>query len=86
MTADAVVKCAVQARAVVALCERAAWSDLQNGSNGIAEQQVAEDIQFALQLAHSLLGPVQDALESHEALKGKGEATPARMTGGNRNG
>lgn len=76
MTADEIIKCAVQARAVIALCERAAWSDLQNGANGIALQQVAEDIQFALQLAHGLLGPAQDALESHEALKSKGATSP----------
>jgi hypothetical protein len=74
MTADEIVKCVVQARAIIALCERASWSDLQNGANGIAEQQVAEDMQFALQLAGDLLGPVQDALESHEGVKTGGRA------------
>lgn len=70
MGAEEIVKCIVQARAIIGLCERASWSDLQNSSNGPSFQQVAEDIQFALQLAGDLLGPPQDALESHEGLKG----------------
>jgi hypothetical protein len=71
MTADEIVRCVIQARAIIGLCERASWSDLQNGSNeGL--QRIAEDIQFALQLAGDMLGPVQDALEAHEGLKGGG--------------
>lgn len=54
--------------------------------NGIADQQVVEDIQFALQLANDLLGPAQNALESHEGLKGRSEAKPARLPGGQHNG
>lgn len=69
MTAEEIVKCCIQARAVVKLCERAAWNDLQNGS-AAKIPEVAEDIQFALELAADLLVPVQDALESHEGLKG----------------
>lgn len=67
MTADEIVRCCIQARAIACLCERAAWSDLQNGSDGKIPQ-VAEDIQFALQLVADLLVPVQEALESHEGL------------------
>lgn len=69
MTADGIVKSCIQARAIVGLCQRAAWSDLQNGSKSEIPQ-VSEDIQFALQLVVELLGPVQDALENHEGLKG----------------
>lgn len=65
MSAEEIVKCIVQARAVIGLCERVAWSDFQNGSDKV-DQQLAEDMQFALQLAGDLLGPVQDAIESHE--------------------
>lgn len=82
MTADEIMKCCIQARAVIALCERSAWSNLQNGDK-IPDPQVPEDIQFALQLAHDLLGPVQDALETHEGVEAE---KPIRMTGGQRNG
>jgi hypothetical protein len=72
MSTDEIVKCVIQAKAIIGLCERSAWSDLQNGLNGddfALISQVSEDIQFALQLAGDLLVPVQDALESHEGLK-----------------
>ena len=74
MSASEIVKCVTQARAIIGLCERSAWSDIQNGMNGddsTAISQAAEDIQFALQLAGDLLEPVQDALESHEGVKGE---------------
>jgi hypothetical protein len=89
MSADEIVKCVIQAKALIGLCERSAWSDIQNGLNGSADaavSQAAEDIQFTLQLARELLDPVQDALESHEGLKGNATAEPARMTGGQRHG
>jgi len=31
MSADEVVKCVIQAKALIGLCERSAWSDIQNG-------------------------------------------------------
>lgn len=68
MSADEIVKCCIQARAVIALCEAAAWS-IQNSSE-TEIPQLAENVQFALQLAGDLLWPVQEALESHEDLKG----------------
>lgn len=68
MSADEIVKCVVQARAVIQLCEAAAWSIQNSGDPEIP--QMAENVQFALQLAGDLLVPVQDALESHEGLKG----------------
>ena len=72
MSADAIVKRAIQARAVIQLCEAASWS-IQNSSNEEIPQ-IAENVQFALQLAADLLVPVQDALESHEGLA-SGEAS-----------
>jgi hypothetical protein len=69
MSADELIKSCIQARAIIAICERSALSDLENG-DGTSNVQAAEDIQFALQLARDLLGPVQDALISHEGLKG----------------
>lgn len=83
MSADEIVKSCIQARAIIAICERSALNDLENG-DGTSNVQAAEDIQFALQLARDLLGPVRDALVSHEGLQG-GDA-PARMAGGQRNG
>ena len=61
MAAAEIVRCVVEARALVGLCARAAWSDLQNASNGENVPQISEDIQVALELAHELLDPVQDA-------------------------
>jgi hypothetical protein len=83
MSADELIKSCIQARAIIAICERSALNDLENG-DGTSNVQAAEDIQFALQLARDLLEPVQDALVSHEGLQG-GDA-PVRMTGGQRNG
>ena len=68
MSADEIVKCCIQARAGVRLCEAALWN-IQNGSDEEIPQ-LAEDVQFALQLVADLLVPVQEALESHEGLKG----------------
>ncbi|PWJ73853.1 hypothetical protein C7441_12537 [Pseudaminobacter salicylatoxidans] len=68
MSADEIVKCAIQARAIIQLCEAAAWS-IQSGSEREIKE-AADSIQFALQLAGELIVPVQEALESHEGLKG----------------
>jgi hypothetical protein len=68
MNADEIVKCCIQARAIVRLCETAAWSIQNSGEDEIP--QIAENIQYALQLAAELIGPAQDALESHEGVKG----------------
>lgn len=68
MTADEIVGCVVQAGAVIRLCEHAAWTIQNTTVESIP--QIAEDIQFSARLAADLLGPVQDALESHEGLKG----------------
>jgi len=68
MSADEITKCLIQARAVIQLCEAAAWS-IQN-SREAEIPLIAENVQFAMQLAADLLVPVQDALESHEGLKG----------------
>ncbi|KQZ87358.1 hypothetical protein ASD64_19985 [Mesorhizobium sp. Root157] len=68
MGADELIKCCIQASAIIRLCETAAWSIQNCGEDEIP--QIAEDIQYALQLAAELIGPAQDALESHEGLKG----------------
>lgn len=68
MSADEIVKCCIHARAIIGLCETAAWSIQNSGEDEIP--QIAENIQFALQLAAELTGTAQDALESHEGLKG----------------
>jgi hypothetical protein len=70
MSASDILSCVMQARAIIGLCERAAWADIQNSASAVSLSQVADDIQSALQLANDLLDPVQDALESHEGLKG----------------
>ncbi|KQZ19331.1 hypothetical protein ASD50_07545 [Mesorhizobium sp. Root552] len=70
-SAELVAVC-IQARAIVSLCERAAWNDLQNEASGTIPQ-VAEDIQFALKLAAGLLVPIQDALEGQRDQEGGGE-------------
>lgn len=67
-SAELVTVC-IQARAIVSLCERAAWNDLQNEAAGTIPQ-VAEDIQFALKLAADLLVPIQEALEAHRDQEG----------------
>ena len=71
MATDQLVALGIEAQALIRLCERAAWSDLQNDSNGADNAQVAEDIQFALRLVGEMLVPIQDALESHEGFKGE---------------
>ena len=70
MTAEQVVKCVVQARAIIGLCARSAWSDIQNGGGASDVAQAAEDIHFVLELANELLAPAQDALERHEGVGG----------------
>ena len=70
MSTDQLVALGVEAQAIIRLCERASWNDLQNGSNGAEIPQVAEDIQFALRLVGEMLVPIQDALETHEGVKG----------------
>ena len=71
MTAEQVVKCVIQARALIGMCHRAMWADVQNENIASGEvSQAAEDIQFTLQLAQELLDPVQDAMEEHEGWKG----------------
>lgn len=51
--------------AILALCERAAW-EIQNSLEHDNVAQHVEDLQFALQVAHELLEPTQDALEARE--------------------
>ena len=67
MTAAEIVKTCLQARAIVQMCARAAWSELQNGSEA-EKPQAAEDIHFALELVAEMLEPVQDALQKHEGV------------------
>jgi hypothetical protein len=71
MTAEQIVDCCIQATAIMYLCETAAWS-IQNGgdANAYTLRETAGSIKGALAAARELLGPVTDALESHEGLKG----------------
>lgn len=71
MTADQIMDCCIQATAIMHLCEAAAWS-IQNGgdANAYTFGETAGSIKGALAAARELLGPVTDALESHEGLKG----------------
>lgn len=66
MSADELIQCSYQARAIITLCENAAWA-IENGG---AVHQLADSIGSGLRLAIELLEPVHDALESHEGLKG----------------
>lgn len=49
MSADELMKCCMQAHAIIGLCETAAWSIQNCGEDEIP--QMAENIQLALQLA-----------------------------------
>mgnify|MGYP001171460950 CR=1 FL=1 len=77
MTADDVLQCCVQARALINMCERAVWADIINGTieeGKTAEvHKAADDIQCALSLAAELLDPVQDTLEASTYRKGGGK-------------
>ncbi|UVK39933.1 hypothetical protein LHFGNBLO_001348 [Mesorhizobium sp. AR10] len=65
MTADQIMACCIQAAAIMQVCEATAWS-IQNGGDA----NLAGSIEDALTIARELLGPVTDALESHEGIKG----------------
>jgi hypothetical protein len=67
MIADEIIQCSYQARALVNLCESAAWN-IQNG--GGRPEDLSDSIGSALRLVMELLEPVHDALETHEGLKG----------------
>jgi len=69
MSADQVIDLCITARAIVSICERSAWADLQNGNEAVIPQ-AAEDIQYALGMVAEMLVPIQEALESHEGVKG----------------
>lgn len=71
MTAEQIVDCCIQATAIMYLCETAAWS-IQNGgeANAYPVAEMAGSIKGALAVARELMGPVTDALESHEGVKG----------------
>lgn len=62
MSADELIQCSYQARAIISLCESAAWA-IQNGG---AVDLLADSIGSALRLTLDLLEPVHDALERHE--------------------
>ena len=62
MSADELIQCSYQARAIISLCESAAWST----QNGGAADVLADSIGSALRLTLELLEPVHDALEIHE--------------------
>ncbi len=66
MSADELTQCSYQTRAILSLCESAAWA-IQNGG---AVDLLADSIGSGLRLAIELLEPVHDALERHEGLKG----------------
>lgn len=66
MSADQLMQCSYQARAIISLCESAAWA-IQNGGDA---EKLADSMGSALRLALEALDPVHDALESHEGLKG----------------
>lgn len=70
MSADEIMQCSYQARALVRLCESAAWN-IQNG--GGRPEILSDSIGAGLRLVMELLEPVHDALESHEGLKGDGQ-------------
>lgn len=80
MTPDEIVQCSYQARALLHLCDSAAWA-IDNHSGPV--DVLADSIGSAVRLALELLEPVHDALELQEGQKG---GAPARMTGGDRNG
>lgn len=65
MTAAQITGCCSDAAAIVRLCSAVAWS-IQNGS----DINLAGAMMAALDVAGELLGPVTDALEVHEGLKG----------------
>jgi hypothetical protein len=65
MSAAELMACCIQAAAIVRVCGSAAWA-IQNGG----DVNMATSIVDALAAADDLLGPVTDALESHEGLKG----------------
>ena len=72
MSADELIQCSYQALAVLSLCESAAWA-IEGGSSAQSRaeiDQIADSIGSGLRLAIELLGPVHDALECHEGLKG----------------
>jgi hypothetical protein len=69
MSTDELMQCSYQARAIVALCESAAWAI----DNGGAADVLSDAIGAGLRLTLELLEPVHDALESHEGLKGGAE-------------
>jgi len=66
MTRQEILECSYEALAIVSTCAMAL--------DGINEENVdktAGDIALALRSALELLGPVHDALESHEGMAGK---------------
>ncbi|RWI46387.1 MAG: hypothetical protein EOQ93_29935 [Mesorhizobium sp.] len=65
MSADQIMACCIQASAIIRICGAAAWSIQNDG-----DRNLATSIVDALAAADELLGPVMDALESHEGLKG----------------
>jgi hypothetical protein len=67
MTAVQLADCCRQAWAIMRLCELAAWSLQQQDE---PDPNIADSIGQAQKLAMSLIEPVQDALESHEGLRG----------------
>jgi hypothetical protein len=67
MSADEMIQCSYQARAILHLIDIAAWS-IENNIGAV--DVLAGSIGTASRLALELLEPVHDALESHEGLKG----------------
>lgn len=63
MSADEIIQCSYDAMAIIELCRAAA--DNESEADG-KERRVIGAIGTVLRLAGELLGPVHDALESHE--------------------
>mgnify|MGYP007032580878 CR=1 FL=1 len=67
MTAEQIVQCSCDARAILHIVDHAAWA-IQN--NDGPSDVLADSIGVAVRLALELLKPVHDALEARGGLKG----------------
>lgn len=67
MSADQLVQCSSDARALLHLCDNAAWA-IQNNSGPI--DVLSDSIGVAVRLALELLAPVHDTLEAQGRLAG----------------
>jgi hypothetical protein len=68
MNAEQLMQCSYQAQALLDLCDHAAWS-IQNTDSIEKVAKLADSLGSALRLVRELLGPVHDALETHEGVR-----------------